>query len=58
MKPGCDDDTYMFLFENIFNRLKDVFRPDVIFLQCGADSLIGDLIGRFRLSTKTHGFAV
>ncbi len=30
----------------------------MIYLQCGADSLIGDLIGRFRLSSEGHGFAI
>lgn len=30
----------------------------MIYLQCGADSLIGDLIGRFKVGTETHGYAV
>lgn len=58
LKPGCTDDAFKYLFKEIFERVVQVFNPNVIFLQCGADSLIGDLIGRFRLSTIAHGFAV
>lgn len=58
LKPGLDDETFIFLFDQIFTKTLQTYRPNVIFLQCGADSLIGDSIGRFRLGTKAHGFAV
>ena len=58
LKPGCDDDTFKYVFQKTFEKTCQIFQPSVIFLQCGADSLIGDLIGRFRLSTKAHGYAV
>lgn len=58
LKPGCDDQTFTYLFDKIFEKTVQVYRPNVIWLQCGADSLIGDVLGRFRLSTKAHGAAV
>jgi len=58
LKPGCDDQTFQFLFNKIFEKAVQTYQPNVIWLQCGADSLIGDVIGRFRLSTKAHGEAV
>lgn len=58
LKPGCDDQSYKYLFDKIFDQTVAVFRPDVIWLQCGADSLVGDKLGRFLLSTKGHGAAV
>ena len=58
LKPGCDDNTFLHIFDKVFDRLVSLYRPEVIWLQCGADSLIGDYIGRFRLSTKAHGEAV
>ena len=38
--------------------LIDFYRPSAILLQCGADSLVGDLLGCFNLSTKGHGECV
>lgn len=35
-----------------------VFKPDAIFMQCGADSLRGDTIGAFNMSIKGHSRAV
>lgn len=58
LKPGCDDDTFTYIFDKVFERTVAIFQPDVIWLQCGADSLVRDIIGRFRLSTKAHGGAV
>jgi histone deacetylase 1/2 len=58
LHAGCTDDTFTYIFNKIFDKIISVYQPNVIWLQCGADSLIGDLIGRFRLSTKAHGAAV
>ena len=55
---GVGDDIYVPLFENIFTKTVEVYRPDVIWLQCGADSLTGDPIGGLRLSTIGHSSAV
>ena len=58
LKPGCDDASYSYVFDKIFDQTVSIYRPDVIWLQCGADSLIGDKLGKFLLSTKCHGGAV
>jgi len=36
----------------------DLYQPTAIVLQCGADSLNGDRLGCFNLSTKGHGECV
>lgn len=57
-KPGCDNRSYHSIFSKIVDRVMEVYRPDVVWMQCGADSLKGDLIGGFNISTKGHGDAV
>eukprot|EP00834_Sanchytrium_tribonematis_P003076 NODE_109_length_18665_cov_0.924486.p18 type:complete len:143 gc:universal NODE_109_length_18665_cov_0.924486:1758-2186(+) len=34
------------------------YKPDCVFMQCGADSLAGDRLGRFNISMKGHGACV
>jgi histone deacetylase 1/2 len=34
------------------------YQPGAVFLQCGADSLVGDRLGTFNLSIKGHGKCV
>lgn len=46
------------MFPTIMNKVMDVYRPDAIWLQCGADSLHGDVIGGFNMTTKGHGAAI
>lgn len=58
LRKGCDDFSFVHLFDSVFNRCYDVFRPSAIWIQCGADSLYNDIIGRFKLSTMAHGHAV
>jgi histone deacetylase 3 len=54
-RDGVDDDSYRSLFEPIVESAIQKFRPSVIVLQCGADSLRGDRIGTFNLSLEGHG---
>ena len=35
-------------------RVVEVYQPDVIVTQCGADSLAGDKLGNFNLTMKDH----
>jgi histone deacetylase 1/2 len=58
LRPGCTDDSYGYLFPIIMDRVMEVYRPDAIWLQCGADSLHGDLIGGFNVTTRGHGAAI
>merc|ERR1719186_1555725 len=58
LKEGMDDISYEYIFQPIMQQVMDFFRPTVVVLQCGADSLSGDRLGCFNLSTKGHGKCV
>jgi len=58
MKPGMNDETYVPLFKNIMNKVIEHFQPNVVVVQCGADSLVNDKLGNFNLSTHGHGECV
>lgn len=49
-----NDDMFEPLFQRIISRVMDSYRPNVVVLQSGADSMSNDLLGRFNLSTKGH----
>ncbi|KAL4432949.1 hypothetical protein ABPG74_014463 [Tetrahymena malaccensis] len=55
LRPGMDDESYVQLFKNVMNKVMEVYRPDVVVFQTGADSLANDKIGHFNLSIKGHG---
>lgn len=50
LKPGMNDDTFEVLFKDVMKRVMEVYRPCVIILQCGADSLAYDKV--FQFSSK------
>ncbi|KAK9117255.1 hypothetical protein Sjap_016202 [Stephania japonica] len=54
LNDGIDDDSFRGLFRPIMLKVMEVYQPDVIVLQCGADSLSGDRLGCFNLSVKGH----
>lgn len=54
LKVGCKNETYNKLFTEVLNRTVSVYNPDAIVLQCGADYLMGDLLGNFNLTLKFH----
>ncbi|KAK5663270.1 hypothetical protein OQA88_3697 [Cercophora sp. LCS_1] len=58
LNDGITDEQYAWLFENIIGKINEHFRPSVIALQCGADSLAGDRLGRFNLQVQGHGACV
>lgn len=47
MKKGMDDINYLYVFKKITNIVMGSYRPDVVVLQSGADSLSKDRIGNF-----------
>lgn len=57
-KEGIDDQSYFQVFKPVIQSVMDFYRPTVIVLQCGADSLAGDRLGCFSLSTRGHGECV
>ena len=39
-------------------RVMEVYNPNVIVMQSGADSIAYDKLGNFNLSTRGHGFCI
>ncbi|XP_074589130.1 histone deacetylase 6-like isoform X1 [Curcuma longa] len=54
LNDGMDDDSFRALFRPVIQKVMEVYRPDAVVLQCGADSLAGDRLGCFNLSVKGH----
>lgn len=54
LKDGIDDTSYEQLYKPIMAKVMDVFKPDAIVFQSGADSLSGDRLGCFNLSIRGH----
>ncbi|KAJ3683452.1 hypothetical protein LUZ60_013679 [Juncus effusus] len=54
LSDGIDDDSFRGLFKSIIAKVMEVYRPEVVVLQCGADSLAGDRLGCFNLSVRGH----
>lgn len=44
LKAGIDDKNFVCLFLTVFSKAISVYQPEVIVVQCGADSLTGDPI--------------
>ncbi|CAK9300059.1 unnamed protein product [Gordionus sp. m RMFG-2023] len=58
LKEGIDDEAYSYIFKPIIKDVVQFYQPNVIVLQCGADSLCGDRLGCFNLSINGHGQCV
>ncbi|KAK8049808.1 histone deacetylase [Apiospora phragmitis] len=58
LNDGITDEQYAWLFENVISRCVEKFRPSAIALQCGADSLAGDRLGKFNLLVEGHSSCV
>jgi acetoin utilization protein AcuC len=54
--PGADDRAFLAAWEDA-EALVAAGRPELILLQCGADSLAGDPITHLQLTTAAHGHA-
>eukprot|EP00916_Digyalum_oweni_P003982 GHVL01007095.1.p1 GENE.GHVL01007095.1~~GHVL01007095.1.p1 ORF type:complete len:450 (+),score=72.15 GHVL01007095.1:38-1387(+) len=58
LNDGITDDMFFSLFQPITNKAVEVYKPGVVVLQCGADSLAGDRLGKFNLSSMGHSRCV
>ena len=47
-----DDESYQSIFQPVMSKVMEIYRPEAIVLQCGADSLAGDRLGCFNLTLK------
>jgi acetoin utilization deacetylase AcuC-like enzyme len=58
LRDGIDDAAYQYVFKPIVQAIIETYRPSVVVLQCGADSLACDRLGCFNLSFRGHGECV
>jgi len=58
LRDGIDDDAYETIFQPVLSKVMEIYQPNAIVLQCGADSLTGDRLGCFNLTLKGHGKCV
>jgi len=58
LKDGMDDESYTAIFKPVIQKAMETYQPGAVVLQCGADSLAGDRLGCFNLSSKGHGQCV
>lgn len=58
LADGIDNESYVSLFKAVMEPTIHTFRPSVVVLQCGADSLGCDRLGAFNLSIAAHGECV
>lgn len=54
LKDGIDDEGYFSIFKPIISKVVEMYQPNAIVLQSGADSLSGDKLGCFNLSHLGH----
>ena len=54
LKDGMDDEAYSSIFMPVMEKVMEVFKPEVLVFQAGADSLAGDRLGVFNLSIQGH----
>ena len=56
VQPGASDDKFMAEFSRV-EKFVDDSKPELIILQCGADSLAGDPITQLNYSARAHTYA-
>lgn len=54
LRDGVDDESFEHLFKTIIAKVMEMYQPEAIVFQGGADSLSGDRLGCFNLSIKGH----
>jgi acetoin utilization protein AcuC len=54
LPPFAGDDTYLTLFEKIVPVAVTKYRPQMLLLQCGADSHANDLLAHLQITTRTY----
>jgi acetoin utilization protein AcuC len=54
LSPFSNDETYLSLFREIVPIAVREFRPQMLLLQCGADSHANDLLAHLQITTRTY----
>lgn len=58
LDEGLTDANFEYIFKPVIQKTMENYRPGVIVLQCGADSLSGDRLGLWNMSLRGHGKCV
>ena len=58
LRDGINDQSYQSIFKPVISHVMQWYRPSAVILQCGSDSLAGDRLGCFNLSSKGHAQCV
>lgn len=58
LEDEIDDKSFCRLFRPVIQKVMEVYQPEAVVLQCGADSLAGDRLGVFNLFVKGHADCV
>eukprot|EP01114_Cavostelium_apophysatum_P013988 TRINITY_DN3506_c0_g1_i1.p1 TRINITY_DN3506_c0_g1~~TRINITY_DN3506_c0_g1_i1.p1 ORF type:complete len:480 (+),score=105.97 TRINITY_DN3506_c0_g1_i1:1612-3051(+) len=58
LSTGIDDTSYLSIFKPVMQSIMETYQPGAVLLQCGADSLSGDKLGGFNLSSDGHAACV
>ena len=58
LREGMDDETLATIFKPVINSIMENYKPKVLVVQCGADSIAGDRLGNFNLSVEGHSACV
>jgi acetoin utilization protein AcuC len=54
LPPFTNDEVYLDLFREIVPRVVRKYRPQMLLLQCGADSHANDLLAHLQITTRTY----
>lgn len=54
LSPFADDEIYLHLFREIVPRAVRKYQPQILLLQCGADSHANDLLAHLQITTRTY----
>lgn len=55
LKDGTNDEQFFHIFDSIYPKILQSYRPDCLVVQCGADCLSQDPLGGFNLTLKGLG---
>lgn len=54
LRRGIDDNSYLAIFIPVIHNVIYRYQPEVVVMQLGADSVVGDRLGQFNLSNVGH----
>jgi len=55
LQDGVDDESNKYIFEKVIGKVMENYRPNAVVLQCGANSLSGDILSCTSVTQKQCG---